>query len=346
MPRKATPTIAQAATEFLAARQPKIGKDTFYHYKSVLRMISDHIGPDRRMGLIRPSDVEGWFIQLIEEDKEPGTYNAYRVKINVFHRWSVERGYTKHEWLKDVEPEKLFRKDWLQLDPDQILALIKTEGHHPRDRVLLAIAANTALRINEIIKLRVKDLDLWNQKLRVKVSKQRSRRERIEYPPLTADLMEELGVWLDYYEKSVGPLDPNWYLAPAKSRDYLSYDRTVRRYHANSGSLRPTNMIQQPAPLARKSFQRAGLVVPEGQAWHVLRRSVARIYFDSEMDEGATYAHALRRTAALLNHSSTATTEKYLGLDVDRAALSADLAGKPFLSRLSTSGKITYQLSE
>ncbi len=345
MPRRPTPTISQAITEFLAQRQPKIKIDTLYHYKSVLTMMSNHVGPARRMGLIRSHDIEDWFIQLIEEDKEPSTYNAYRTKIKVFHRWSVERGYTKQDWLKHVEPEKIFQRDWVQLDPDQLLALIAAEGHHPRDRVLLAIAANTALRINEIIKLRVKDLDLWNTQLSVRVSKQKSRRPRIVHPPLTSDLMTELGAWLEYYESQSGDLNPDWYLCPAKSRDYLSYDNTHRSLQVNSGKLRPTNIIQQPAPLARKAFERAGLTIPRGQAWHVLRRSVARIYFDSEMDEGATYAHALRRTAALLNHASTTTTERYLGLDVDRAALTDDLAGKPFLTRLSTTRLASHRSS-
>jgi hypothetical protein len=57
---------------------------------------------------------------------------------------------------------------------------------------------------------------------------------------------------------------------------------------------------------------------------------VARIYFDSLRHE-ISYDHALRQTAALLQHDSVVTTERYLGLDAEVQARDASLKGQRFI---------------
>ncbi|MGW0939128.1 hypothetical protein [Streptomyces sp. NPDC002666] len=57
---------------------------------------------------------------------------------------------------------------------------------------------------------------------------------------------------------------------------------------------------------------------------------MARIYFD-RLREQVSYDHALRQTSALLGHLSSNTTERYLGLQAERAARNESLRGRRFI---------------
>ena len=116
----------------------------------------------------------------------------------------ARRGLTKHDLLAFVEPMRVARKVRQQPSPDTLLAML-ARANEPRDRALLAVAANTGLRASEIARLRVGDLDLDTLTLRVWVSKSSMEDDM----PVTADLAAEMRRWLLAYAKSIQrPLIP------------------------------------------------------------------------------------------------------------------------------------------
>ncbi len=93
------------------------------------------------------------------------------------------------------------------------------------------------------------------------------------------------------------------------------------------GELQPTVRISKPALIIQRALSRQlGTETLRGEGVHTVRRSVARILFDQASEHG--HDNALRVAAALLGHSSTQTTEIYLGIDRDRQKRDEILRGK------------------
>jgi integrase len=327
-----------AVTGFLAGPAQKYTHRTYLNYASVLRRFSRDLGPNKRVGYVTDAQVEEWITGFIDRGRAPGTVNRYRGDLTTFNRWCITQGFTRSEWLASMPTEPDPERDWTQLTADQLLRLLDA-APHPRDRCMVALAMNTGLRINEITKLRVKDVDLNKNRLRTVISKQKARRETIDYMPITLELRDELITWLAAYEIEAGTLKDHWYLTPSKRRDYIlrgdGPGPKTRRY-TKSGDLKPEDLVREPQPIIRRVYTLAGMNVPSGEGWHTLRRSVALIYFHSCMDGGDAYPAALQQTSALLHHKSMLTTERYLGLNASRQARDAGLAGKSFLTRLAS----------
>jgi integrase len=191
-------------------------------------------------------------------------------------------------------------------------------------RCMLAVAMNTAWRVSDIQKLRIGQIDLIGGNLNFVSQKTR----KGDAFPISLDLEEEVKAYMSWYAESAGVTwrDGDAYLFPAWSRIGLGYRKGFlfvpdpKRPASYSWALRQLH----------KLLGDCGIRVERQEAWHVVRRSVARIYFDGLRSE-VSYAHALKQTAALLQHDSTSTTEKYLGLSTEVQARDESLRGKRFI---------------
>src|SRR5207247_1949234 len=92
--------------------------------------------------------------------------------------------------------------------------------------------------------------------------------------------------------------------------------RTNGKYH-------PHRSIKRASGIVKYALEQTGHETFY-QGTHTLRRAVARAYFDwlctpkEDGGRGHPDVDALRMTSALLNHTLTSTTEKYLGIDLER----------------------------
>ncbi|WP_369809766.1 tyrosine-type recombinase/integrase [Parafrankia sp. EUN1f] len=251
--------------------------------------------------------------------------NRYRV-IKAFTEFGSRPG---RAWCKPglFEGVRLPRaeppQDFIQLTADELLTMVESTDV-PRDRAFLAHLICTACRVGEVTSLKLGDVDLDNLTVYTRIHKS----NRADSMPIVQDLFEEITRWLvDYQDRVEAPLNNAWYLYPAKTATYYRQGR-VRAY-----TIRPDVEMQYMSArrivrngLVRIGYNPAGLTQ---EACHTIRRSVARLYFDSRMGDG--YSHALRETQALLHHKSSATTEMYLRLDIDRARRDDTMKGKPFI---------------
>ena len=99
------------------------------------------------------------------------------------------------------------------------------------------------------------------------------------------------------------------------------------------GRLVPGKPLGSSHDVVQDALRRVGL--PTGrQGAHTVRRSIARLLFDSLTDRG--FDGALRVVGALLGHSSVAVTQHYLGVAGDERTLHATLRGRSLLRPEST----------
>jgi integrase len=152
--------------------------------------------------------------------------------------------------------------------------------------------------------------------------------------PISSDLAPELRAWMTAYARALPyPLQGDHYLFPAQNPSRLMSTRE-NPLNRERGDLRPENRMTKPAVVVQRALRALGLDIAPGEGFHTLRRSAARAFFDSMAAKG--HDEALRMTSAYLHHSSTQTTEVYLGLQHERLRRDEALRGQPFLSAMVT----------
>lgn len=196
--------------------------------------------------------------------------------------------------------------------------LSAAEEIHPRNRAVVAIGLYTLLRGSEIQTLKVSDLDLADGFLRATIHKKGGLEDRI---PVYAALDRELRAWLTFYAAACGPLQPQWYLTPARYARPISDQRTGVIVRVDT-ELRPTRRLGQVSHIVNPALAATGVALtddegrPTREGGHTLRRSGARALFDMLCETGAR--DPLGVVQSMLHHQSRAQSEVYIGLDPTR----------------------------
>lgn len=322
MARKYTPLLSDALDEYLAIRAVHLAPTSLANDRSQSRAFVSGIG-DCRVSALTPQRVEAWFIGEAER-QQAASYNKVRQRVSGFIKFLTSRGWLVGDPLAMVGKRKTVKRERLRLSAEELLEL-PDYAASDRDKAIIILACNTAMRASEIRGLRVKDLDLANGWLRVRVEKS----SREDVMPVTQELAEAMREWLAVYERQESGLEADWYLFPS---------RTV-----SNGTcyfvLNPEKPIVKMAAIVQKAMVSAGHTLEKGEGIHTLRRSVARIFFDQACAGG--HDAALRMTSSLLHHSSTQVTEIYLGLQHERLSRDEVLRGKRFLSATVKSVELT-----
>lgn len=336
MPRKTTPTITEAVAEYQETRETYVAATTLRNDWSLLRGFAKAMGPDKQVHLLTARQVETWFAAEAKRQRA-SSYNKVRTRLKGFFDFTARRGWTTGDLLGEIRPRKVTKRDRLRLSPSELLRLPDLTDNS-RDRAFVVTACNTALRANELVSLRIRDVDLHNGWLDADITKSGLE----DKMPISTELDAELRAWLRTYEEDAGTLQPDWYLFPQRQPGQGRYLRdaeigTTYLGHVH-GSLIPEKQIKNPAEIVQRVLRKQGHPIEPGEGCHTIRRSVARAFFDSRVSAG--YDGALRETSALLHHSSSQVTEVYLGLTTERLGRDKALRGKPFLSSMVDTGNV------
>lgn len=173
----------------------------------------------------------------------------------------------------------------------------------PRDRMFIALGLYTMGRKTELTGIQIKHVDLDSEEIELYIAKTNA----YDRMPMSKELRRELTRWLPIYEAECGPLQADWYLTPAAQGG----KRPVGGY-----PLRPWKEMVSAEDVVKAALTDIG-VSGYRTGCHVLRRSAARAMFDELVSLG--YDGALRIVSAYLHHASVTMSERYLGLDLDRA---------------------------
>lgn len=329
MPRKTTPKVGEALTDFLEVRTLQVAPKTLQNDTYVLQRFAEAMGLEKRVHLLTPPDVERWFLAEAKR-QQASSFNKVRSRVSRFLGFCERRGWAAGNLLGEVPPRKVTKKERFRLSAAELLEL-PTYARTERDRALIVLAMCTALRANEIRNLRVKDVDLAGFWVRVTVTKSAIE----DVMPMPLELADALRRWFVEYEADAGPLQPDWYLFPARrpgqgrflnKAGVLGGEYLYHEY----GSLIPTEPLTKVAVIIQRALVDAGHTIQPGEGAHTLRRSAARAYFDTRVNAG--FDGALRETSAFLHHANSATTEGYLGITTEKLGRDRALRGQAFLS--------------
>jgi integrase len=333
---RTTPLLADAVAAYLDDRLhlDDVAENTLTHERNLLaRFVM--LTADKQVGRLTHGDVEAFIKALRSGDPRAGGKTGYstaslnlaKIRLRGFLAWCYRKGFCRGD-LQDAlkasrKPEQ--RRDFLRLSANELLTMLDN-ATIPRDRAMLAAGMNTGLRSDELKNLRLGQFDLDNGEFYVKINKTNTS----DVMPITSDFDAELRRWLSFYESECGPLQPSWYMFPSVTAPRFTAGNNDPS--AQERKIVPTLRFSQPRSCVRRGLKSLGYSDEQlkGEGFHTLRRSVARLYFDSLVGSG--YDYALRETAALLHHKNTSTTERYLGLDVEKVRRDERMKGKPFLT--------------
>lgn len=254
-------------------------------------------------------------------------FNRYRSVLKMFFDYALLM-----RWIDTNPMDAIGRarpdtpKPRLLLSAGELLRLLDNCAT-PIERVACALGMNTGLRGNDIRHLTVMDANLPTGLLQASIHKTK----KLDQKPITLELHFELMKWLNEYADLMGcelsELHDDWYLVPSFWKGLVGKGQYgIRPY--------PTVMYSEPWKLVKRPLERMGFET-KGEGFHTLRRSSARALFESLRDSGTGRDHALMIVKDFLNHTNTAITEVYLGLNQERAIRDTLLKSKPFLSVLA-----------
>lgn len=215
-------------------------------------------------------------------------------------------------------------REWRGLPASKFPALLDAT-RHPRDRILMALGIYLLGRAAEFQILRVADVMLEAGSVSYRIPKT----HKVDLLPICEELDVELRRWLTFYTEECGPLDPNWYLVPAKTKAPLRgpgiQDFTQER-------LVPARQMKDLHKTAVRILEAIGYQVRDengkalNEGMHTLRRSAARALYEQLRDEGDP--SPVETVRSMLNHSTELQTRHYIGLQSDRIHRDARLRGR------------------
>jgi integrase len=327
--------VSVAKRDFIHQRFARSGsRDARYAYTSLLNRFERSVN-DCKTGSVLPHHVEDFFYGPggLADTCQRQTLGKYRNDLKQFFAWVHRRGGNplSADALLDGIPDKSTRvnRNRYRMTRDELRQLL-SHAEHPRDAALICFVACTGVRISEAKGMRIGDVSFTKGELYVTIPKTH---EEITYP-LASDLEAQLRQWQTFYAEQVGRLKRTHYLFPAFKRRTFAEGGGL----TPAGLLNPDAEISQPTKVLRPIADRAEIELEEGDGWHTLRRSFARILYDDCVSLG--HDAALRIVQAALNHKSVLTTERYLGLDLERQRFHTMVKGKPFLTLGEDAGKI------
>ena len=240
-------------------------------YVSQVAAFARHFG--RSPELLGAEEVRAFQLHLLQRRVSWSTFNQAVCALRFLYRTTLGRP----EQLPMIPFGKRPRTLPSVLGPDEVLRLLDA-ATPPRDRVLLQVAYGCGLRLNELLHLRVTDIDSARMVIHVRQGK--GAKDRLV--PLSLRLLQELrAYWLQ--------CRPRTWLFPGQRADGTMTSSNVQR--------RFSRLVKQ-----------VGL--SKHCSMHTLRHSYATHLLEAGVD--------LLTLKALLGHSSLQTTARYLHISTQR----------------------------
>lgn len=270
---------------------------------------------------IREDNIEAF---ITTPGWSPGTQMIYLGAIRKFCEYLRRNDY----WPRTYDPTDGIQiryvpvRDRLYLTVEEMVESIDI-AENERDKIALSLAVYLFPRASEIRTLKIGDVDLERNFMRL----YRHKNKTWDRMPISTELHDRLENWLDHYEKVEGDLDQEWLLVPSMKPHNMTGVAGSRTFvpTGEPRRMRVHSHISNPHTIAKRVLEKLGYR-GVGNGFHVYRRSGARALFERLRAEG--YDHSLRRVAAMLGHKETSITEHYIGVDAERRARDEMISGK------------------
>lgn len=298
-------------------RSEGLSPSTIANTDVVLRRLLKVIGSNLFVENITERHVTQYFTTC-SRTQSPRTLALGHTVLSVFFGWCArtKRMPKTNDPMGGRRAPKWKRQERRRLSVGKFPALLDA-AETPRDRMLMALGLYTLSRATELTGIKYGDVDLDGGFILINISKSRT----FDRKPIGPELDAELRRWIITYQEECGPLDPDWYLVPARTR--LTPTKGGPGFTPGSARYVPTLRYARPHRNVVLALEKVGFPCRDpktgkttSEGMHTLRRSGARALFDALRDGG--YDGALELVQDWLNHANSTMTELYLGLTLRR----------------------------
>lgn len=187
------PQFKPALDSFLKELQDNRGyaDGTLSTRKSALNVFFEWLGKQGgSLNDVSPETLAAYFVQNKARAWKKGTIKAYVQSLRAFFRYASEREWCMPGLAETIQSPRLYSMVGLPEGPtwEQIQRLVSNVNTdrptHIRDRAIILLLAVYGLRIGEVCRLTLDDLDWTQEKIRVR----RPKNKRIQEFPLTTEV--------------------------------------------------------------------------------------------------------------------------------------------------------------
>ena len=254
----------------------KLGDRTQEGYLRAVRNFTKYLG--RLPDTATVEDLRNYQLYLVDHGTSPASLNSAISGLKVFCNVTLDRP----ELMAKMQPVHLPRKLPEIMSPDEVKRLIAAAGNL-KHQTALALAYATGLRVNEVVHLKVGDID--SQRMTLRVEQGKGQKDR--YAMLSPLLLERLRVWWRVARAQGKMLDGGWLFPGLDPIEHLSTRQLNRAIHA--------------------AADEAG--IEKRISMHSLRHAFATHLLEQKVD--------IRLIQVLLGHKKLETTALYAQIATD-----------------------------
>src|ERR687885_998734 len=278
-----------------------VSEHTLRNYRIDLGQFYEHLAPaDPKTGKRREFDIQQidhitireWLSELHAANKQKSSIARKLAALRTFFQFLLREGVVKVNPAKMVSTPRLEKKLPTHLSVEEMVRFIETPDTQTelgkRDRAILEMLYGTGMRVSELTKLNLHDVDFRNRTIRVKGKRRKERIVPFGEPALHA---------LMRYLTEVRPAFLN--NAPLAERET---DAVFLNYQGTRITTRSVGRM-----VDKYIVQCAGI---HNISPHALRHSFATHLLDSGAD--------LRDIQELLGHARLSTTQIYTHVSMEK----------------------------
>ena len=257
-------------------RMRKFGEKTQLDYVRAVRKFAQYLG--RSPDTASVEDLRNYQLHLVDKGTSPASLNSAISGLKFFFNTTLDRP----ELVAKMQPVHLPRKLPVILSPEEVKRLIAATGNL-KHQTALALAYATGLRVNEVVALKIGDID--SQRMTLRVEQGKGQKDR--YALLSPVLLERLRVWWRVARAQGKMLDGGWLFPGQNPVRHLSARQLNRAIHA--------------------AAEEAG--IEKHISMHSLRHAFATHLLEQKVD--------IRLIQVLLGHKKLETTALYAQVATD-----------------------------
>ena len=232
--------------------------------------------------------IRSWIVELLEQGQSTRTVNRKLSTLKTFYKFLLKNNYLQTNHMDKVIAPKQKKTLPVFIPKTEMVNLFELvefpdDFEGKRDQTILELFYATGIRLSELITIKRKDIDFYEQTVKVLGKR---RKERIV--PFSLKLTPILKEYISIYENTFGEFEQEAFFFVTKKGDKLYPElvyRTVRKY------LDMVSTVEKRSP-------------------HVIRHTFATHMLNNGAD--------LMAIKELLGHSSLAATQVYTHTSVEQ----------------------------
>ena len=224
-------TIADAAASFYKHNKAKnLSQHTQASYENKVNKFILFYGATRAINEISLNDLDDYMYMLNDSGIKPVTIKTDMRHLRAFLNYCASRGYMDAIEIPMPRVEETVKETYS--NEEMKLLLAKPQGNNwveYRDWVMVNYFFSTGQRLSTVLNIRVKDVDLTNQQVKLEWNKDK----RQKYMPLSSALVEILKEYI-----FMSGLDTEDYLFPEYEGGQLktrSAQSSIEKYNKSRG---------------------------------------------------------------------------------------------------------------